>query len=269
MTENTVVTVNPLLERAHLPGGTYQLPSLGLFYKNGELDGSVKDGEVHIHPMTAYDEVLLRSPDLLLNGDAIVKVFKRCIPQILNPLDLFTKDVDFLLVCLRRVTYGQYFEVSYQHSCEGALTHTYKADIDLFINKAKKIDPTTLNKVFEKKLPNDQVVKMHPTRIKDLIDLLQMWSFDDKDGRMSSPEFHADAAIKTVLAVIESVDEIVDQEMIREWLATIPAHWLNTLADAIEEVSSWGPDFDFSVKCQDCKKKIDISAPVNPLHFFT
>ena len=39
---------NPLLQKIRLPGRIFQLPSRGLFYKNGELDESVKNGEIHV-----------------------------------------------------------------------------------------------------------------------------------------------------------------------------------------------------------------------------
>ena len=64
--EPIVVPVpNPLLARVEMPGSTFQLPSRGLFYNNDELRGDVEMGEVHISPMSAYDEILMKSPDHL------------------------------------------------------------------------------------------------------------------------------------------------------------------------------------------------------------
>jgi len=45
--------INPLIERAYVPGETHTLPSGGLFYKNGELSNDVKNGEITVNPMTA------------------------------------------------------------------------------------------------------------------------------------------------------------------------------------------------------------------------
>jgi hypothetical protein len=109
-------TSNPLINKIKLPGKKYRLPSRGVFYHSGELDDSVIDGEVEIFSMTAIDEITLRTPDLLYSGEAIDRVFKRCIPQILKPLELVSKDVDFLLTALRVVSYGNEIEVN--HKCE-------------------------------------------------------------------------------------------------------------------------------------------------------
>ena len=114
---DTTTNINPLLARVNLPGETFKLPSGGILYDDDEISSDVKDGELHVLPMTTYDEILLRTPDLLFSGDAIKQVFNRCVPQVTNPMLLFAKDVDFLLLCLRKVTYGDEMEVPYTHTC--------------------------------------------------------------------------------------------------------------------------------------------------------
>ena len=59
---------NPLLRNIQLPGDTVRLPSRGIFYNNGELTPSTQNGEVHVYPMKAIDEIIMRSPDKLLSG---------------------------------------------------------------------------------------------------------------------------------------------------------------------------------------------------------
>ena len=107
---------NPLLKRKNkFPGETYRLPSKGLLYFNGELDEEVKDGEVIIYPMTTLDEIYMKTPDMLFQGTAIDTVFKRCIPQIKQPLNLLSNDVDYLLAALRKVSYGNHILIN--HNC--------------------------------------------------------------------------------------------------------------------------------------------------------
>lgn len=97
---------NPLLKKIKLPGQRYRMPSRGLFYNDGELDDSVVEGEVEVFSMTSIDEITLRSPEFLFSGEAIEKVFNRCIPEIKKPLKLLTQDIDYLLTCLRIISYG-------------------------------------------------------------------------------------------------------------------------------------------------------------------
>jgi hypothetical protein len=102
---------NPLLQKIKIPGKRFRLPSRGLFYTQGELEDGVVDGEIIVYPMTSIDEMYLRSPELLFNGEAIDIVIKRCCPEIKKPLQLVSKDVDFILACLRVVSYGNSYTI--------------------------------------------------------------------------------------------------------------------------------------------------------------
>ena len=95
-----------------MPGKRFRLPSRGRFYTNGELVDGVVDGEIEVFSMSAVDEIALRSPEFLYSGEAITRVIRRCIPEVLQPLELLSKDVDFLLACLRVVSYGGVYQIS-------------------------------------------------------------------------------------------------------------------------------------------------------------
>lgn len=97
---------NPLITKITLPGQRFRMPSRGLFYDDDEVAENVIDGEVEIKSMTTLDEIALRTPEFLFSGEAIEKVFNRCIPEIKKPLRLLSQDVDYLLTCLRIVSYG-------------------------------------------------------------------------------------------------------------------------------------------------------------------
>lgn len=265
MTEETQKPKNPLLARVRLPGETHTLPSKGLFYKNGELADEAVNGEVHIFPMTTIDEITLRSSDLLFSGEAVQQIFERCIPQIKQPKRLLSKDVDFLLTVLRKISYGDQFEITYRHTCDNAKDHSYSIDISRILQQIKRMDPTTILNKFTVTLLNDQVVHFTPMRYEDVIAMLQI----NDSKKISTPE---ELSIQTAVYfsnMIEKVDETSDKEFIREWLTTIPAGWSKKFDDAIEATQNdWGVDFNVSILCKDCAKKDKISAPLNPLFFF-
>lgn len=257
-------TLNPLLARVEMPGSTFQLPSRGLFYDNGELRDDVSMGEVHVKPMSAYDEILMKTVDQLYSGDAVEKVFKRCIPQILKPLELMGKDVDFLLVCLRQVTYGDEMEVSYTHNCENGEKQSYIIQLSYFIGATKKLDPTTVGKNYTVTLENDQVVKLRPSKFSDIIKM-----FQENDGeKNSTPEEELDMAVLVIKSVIQSVDGETNKAFIIEWIKTISAGWIDTISNAIQDASDFGTDVTLHTKCKDCGKMIDIKTPINPISFF-
>jgi len=62
--------------------------------------------------MTAKDEMTIRTPDALLNGQSTVNVFKSCVPAIKDPWQIPSMDTDALLVGIRIATYGESMEVT-------------------------------------------------------------------------------------------------------------------------------------------------------------
>ncbi len=263
--ENVTGTVapNPLLARVELPGSTFQLPSRGLFYTNGELHEAVEMGEVHVNPMSAYDEILMKSPDQLYSGDAVEKVFKRCVRHVLKPKELLAKDVDFLLVCLRQVTYGEEMRITYTHSCEDAKSNEYTIKLSDFLGTTKRLDPTTVGQIYSVKMPNDQLVNLHPSKF---IDVIKM--FQETEKETTTPEDELNMSIFIIQSIIQSVDGVTDKKHIAEWIKTISAGWLRIITDTVEKTSDFGTDFTLNTKCGDCGKDIEIQAPVNPISFF-
>ena len=108
---------NPLLQKIRLPGRIFQLPSRGLFYNNGELENTVKDGEIHVHAMSAFAEIHMKNPDQLFSGQAVDTVFRECVRGVVEPTKLLAKDVDAILMFLRTVTYGPNYEFTAKHTC--------------------------------------------------------------------------------------------------------------------------------------------------------
>jgi hypothetical protein len=258
---------NPLLQRIRLPGETFPLPSGGLFYGDGILDPSVTNAEIHVHPMTALDEIVMKTPDLLFSGKAVDQVFARCIPHVLKPSELLAKDVDFLLTCLRKISYGDEMQVDYKHSCPNAKTHTYAVSVSDFIRNAKRIDPTSITKDFSVDFPNGQKAKIQPIKFSEFVNLMQSMNTEREDEM--TPEKLRDAMIDTIADIVVSVDEVTDRRMIREWLMELSPQYLTLINNKLNESSDWGPDFDVTVTCKDCGEQITFTAPLNPLSFFT
>lgn len=258
--------VNPLLAGLRIPGETFRLPSQGLFYTDGELDDSVVNGEVEVYPMTAMEEVILSTPDKLLSGKAIVEIFTHCIPQVKKPGALLSKDVDFLMVCLRMVTFGQFMEITYTHDCETADSHSYMVNLQEMISKTRSIDATKLNDEYTHHVPNGQVVKLKPMTYSDIVALFQNTALM-KSEELSEEESQK-LVVDTLVSVVQSVDGITDKAMIKEWVIKIPWGWKRGLEKAAQSVSQWGTEFVSTHVCEDCGEEMNIHVSANPVNFF-
>jgi hypothetical protein len=261
-------TNNPLLENLRIPGETFTLPSLGMFYDDDVIDKSiVVDGEVHVYPMTALDEIIMRTPDKLFSGKAIAEIFGRCIPGIHQPMRLFAKDVDYLLVCLRKVTYGNEFSVEYKHNCPDAKKHSYQVDIATFLKQSVRIDPTTVGQLYAATLPNGQRVSLRPSTYEDIVLIMQEIQVPKDDGDVNEQALF-DQQVQAILSVIKDVDGVANPQFIREWITTIPAGWVKVITDAIEKTTNWGPVYKLPIKCKDCGTDLEIFVPMNPVNLF-
>lgn len=259
--------INPLLAKLRIPGETFQIPSQGVFYINGELDSSVVNGELEIFPMTTIDEIIFSTPDKLLSGKAVVEVFSRCIPQILQPLELLTKDIDFLLICLRLVTFGPTMEVTYQHTCENALEHKYKVDLQKLVRSAIKIDPTSISQTYNVLLSNGQQVILQPIKYRRLLRIYDILATQKTTEDLSVEDKELNVIIM-LSCVIQSVDNVSDQVLIEEWLRKLGLNIKQEIQKVINEMSDWGIDFVVTPECEDCGETIVLPIAANPVSFF-
>jgi hypothetical protein len=106
------VTQNPLTKYFRTPKNYVRLPSRGKFYSPGSIKLS-ETNEYAVYPMTAKDELILKTPDALLNGESTVQVIKSCVPEITNPWDMPSIDLDAILIAIRLATYGENMEIKY------------------------------------------------------------------------------------------------------------------------------------------------------------
>ena len=255
---------NELLERVKIPGEIVKLPSAGQFYEPGVLAEEVSNGEVMVFPMSAFEEIYMKNISEIINGTAITKVFKRCIPQILKPEELYGKDVDQLLLMLRKITYGSTTTVTYKHNCKDAKNHKYDINLNVLISATKYIDPTTIGSRYTVVMENGQVVTLQPIKFKDIMDLLS----DTTDYEAANDTILKEKLLTSTVKLIKSVDEITDQEKIEQWCRVIHKDWFHKISGAFSSEEEWGFDNHYVTKCLDCDQDISIEIPLNPMTFF-
>jgi hypothetical protein len=99
-------SVNPLSAFMRQPKIYIRLPSGGNYWPEGSIE-IPETGELPVYSMTAKDELMLKVPDALMNGQAIVDVIQHCIPAIKNAWVTPNIDLDIILIAIRLATYGE------------------------------------------------------------------------------------------------------------------------------------------------------------------
>lgn len=97
---------NPLAGLMRQPRIYIKLPSNGSYWPQDSLVPTETD-EYPVYSMTAKDELILKIPDALMNGQAIVDVIEHCIPNIKNAWLIPAIDLDVVLIAIRLATYGE------------------------------------------------------------------------------------------------------------------------------------------------------------------
>ena len=278
---NQPVSSNPLMQYFRNKGIYVILPSKGKFYK--EPPNLSELGEILINPMTAKDELVFKSPDYLLNGEALKKVIKSCVPDIKNVDEISTQDFNVIMLGIRSATYGN--EMPYEVNCT---TCNQKIEFSVDINRM--LDTVT-------ELDDEYIVKVEPLKI-------YIKPFDLKAQIKSSlAQFEQEAitnnlstditltdvqkneelsniinkiaglSYEMVLGSIIKVEmpdgTIIDNiEQIKEWMFHLDKKNYDLLNAEISRVSDLGFTNTIPVNCETCNKEITIPVLFDPTLFF-
>lgn len=146
MSEIPTISSNPLFKHFRQPKMYLTLPSNGRFYPAGSLNLK-ENGEYAVFPMTAKDELTLKTPDALLNGQATVDIIQSCIPDIKDAWQMPSLDIDATLVAIRMATYGDKLEMT--------ITVPGTKEEKTFIIELSKVIESLLNGEFDTTLHHD------------------------------------------------------------------------------------------------------------------
>jgi hypothetical protein len=94
---------NPLRQYFRRPAVHLRLPSKGKYYAANVVD-TPPSGELPVYPMTAIDEITVKTPDALFNGSAIPELIKSCVPDIKDPWAINNIDLDAILISIKAAT---------------------------------------------------------------------------------------------------------------------------------------------------------------------
>ena len=117
--------------------------------------------------MTAKDELSMQSPDALLSGQTTVDLIQSCVPNIKNAWLIPTVDLDYILIAIRRATYGNAMDfTSVCPHCKKSNENTINLEI---------LQNQIYNPNFEETLTFNEL-ELYSNAYKCLIDLTLKWS---------------------------------------------------------------------------------------------
>ena len=121
------------------PTEVLDLPSEGKLYPK---DHPLASGKITIKYMTAKEEDILSSQNLIKKGVVLDKLFESIIVDRVNPDDIIIGDKNAILLATRLLGYGPDYKSSFYSSVLGDIV---EANIDLSAIKIKEVDTSKFN----------------------------------------------------------------------------------------------------------------------------
>jgi len=244
---NSNIEQNPLRKYFRQPKVYITLPSKGNFYPEGVLN-MPETGELPVFAMTAKDELIIKTPDALLNGQATVDVIKSCIPNITNPWLMPSVDLDACLVAIRIATYGEKLDITTKVPVLGE-EREFRVDLRQVLNKL--VTPEYENKL---KI-GDINVELRPLSYKEftesnlktfeeqrIFSLVNSEDMDDSEKLNRFSESFKKLTNLTVNMLSKSIaklqigdDEVTNSVHIEEFIDNVDKEFFKGITDHLEE----------------------------------
>lgn len=279
-TASTVKT-NPLSKLFRSPAIYINLPSGGKYYPEGALD-MPENGELPVYPLTNKDEITLRTPDALINGQGVIDVIQSCIPNIKNAWLMPTIDVDTCLIALRIASYGH--DMEFDQICPhcGA-EHTYTMDLrnvmsslkcpdfdhveelDVLNIKFKPQNYTAANKMNRVGFEMQKVAQSIDTLVDDEQQRAAVAMQLAKVGELTADVM---ANSTEYVEMIETNEKIYDTNFIKEFYNNIDSKTFSQIQKSLAAITDIANIKPSKVACQSCQGELEINVMFDYAGFF-
>jgi hypothetical protein len=273
--------VNPLRAHFRQPAIYLQLPSGGQFWGSG-LD--LPDvGEIPVYPMTAKDEILLKTPDALLNGQGVVDVIQSCCPNITDAWQMPSIDVDPVLIAIRIASYGS--DMPVDTKCPHCDTeNSFDIDLNNYLdninlpNYSKKIDVADVRiKIKPQNYASVNETNKITYEEQRVLDNLGVSGVDDPN-KVDLYKQHLDRLIKLNARLLVDNTEYIEipasgtvvsePEFIEEFYFNCDSDICKALREKIEQINQEGAVKPQTGACTSCSKEYNVALTFDYASFF-
>ena len=270
---------NPLRQHFRKPAVYIKLPSAGVGYAPDVLD-IPNNGELPVYPMTALDEISLRTPDALFNGVAVADVIKSCVPAIKDPMQLMVSDLDAVLIGIRSA--GGQETIDITTACPGCQNEaTYGVNLMSILSSMKLGDYNKLLKVKDLEIKFRPVTYLQMTNAAiGQFDLQKVFNRieniqDEKEKRDATQEAIKMVTSLTMRVISQSIEFIrtpeavvIDTDHITEFLQYCDSNTYNTIKDYNAQLKASTEIKPLSITCTSCNKDYKQPFTLNSADFF-
>jgi hypothetical protein len=269
--------LNPLKKFYRVPKLYINLPSGGKF---NDIGDKASNGEIPVYAMTARDEIVMRNPDALLNGDAVIQVIKSCAPDIHDTRNLPVCDVDILLIAIRMATHGSVLQtkITSPHSKK---ENDYEINLESIVEDVRTIPED--NSVV---LKNNCTVYVKPFSY-TIQTKLNLMAYDQAKALRNVTDINSESAkqftaLFTQLAdtnmdvMVKSIEKVktpdgtavIDKNQIKEFMTSIESTDHKKVDEVIDSLNRASTTVKRKFKCKETGNDFETEVRLDPSDFF-
>jgi rubrerythrin len=259
-----------------------KLPSGTSYYAKDVIEFNDMN-ELGIMPMTGKDELILKNPDALLNGEALIEVIKSCVPAVKDPRVLLTNDIDALITAVRYATFNDSLETTlFCPSC-GA-ENSYKLDLQYALDNMEYLDDEYVANldsgvsVYVKPYAFPEILKNLHAKFEQgkLSRAIEGTDMSEEQRSQVFAKAFEKMSVLTFELMLNSIIKVVDEEndinvnskaYINEFLYNIDKKSVDKISDLINEINEIGIKKTFVAKCEKCGHDWESAIDFNPVNF--
>jgi hypothetical protein len=240
-----------------------------------------ENNELPVYPMTAIDDISVKTPDALFNGQALVDIVKSCIPAIKNPWAITSVDLDAILIAIRSASSADGLEV---HSACPKCTESaeYKINLAGILSEIKAADFSETLKI------GDLAIAFKPLSYKEMnevslsqfemqrkfMNLDKIEDFEEKtkkskEALQTVTDVSMRTIAKTIIAIVTPDGvEVKDGNFILDFLRNCDKATFEAIKEynaTLRESSEMKP---LKIKCIHCEHEYTQPYTINITDFF-
>lgn len=273
-------STNPLAKHFRQPSIYIKLPSQGNFWADGTLELPVT-GEIPVLPMSTKDEITLRTPDALINGQGVVDAVQSCCPNIKDAWATPSIDIDSVLIGMRIASYGAGMDIESvcpHCSAENDFTvdltkvlasvevpdYSKKLAVDGLQIKLKPAPYFALNRANQIAFEEQQLLRSMST-IENNLEIVQ--EFNNRLARL------IDLNVQTLTASTEHIETedssvVNNPEHIDEFYKNCDTKIIREVQSRVGELNNQAAIKPINVTCNSCNTPYDLGLTFDYASFF-
>jgi hypothetical protein len=270
---------NPLAKHFRQPAIYLKIPSGGRFWPEGSIELTAT-GEVPVFPMTIKDEIALKTPDALMNGEGVVNMIKSCIPAIKDPKDCPTVDLDAILIAIRLASYGQGMDInSTCPSCQESNESTVNLTSLLDNIRMSGFVPENINGMtFEfcpqtfRDINRANMIAFEEQRILELVGSDQI--SEQEKNRLFKESFQKlttmslDSVVSSIKSITVDGESVNDPGMILEFFDNCDRKTYDAVKKKIDDYANANKIKPIKLTCEHCNKDYETDLTFDQANFF-